>query len=110
MPEVSSFVNVATEVRDEIAAVLHGLPAACKQGSELVLKLNPIEDIDVWVPNVTDNRRITIVAVNGCAEPVPKACRYCLCQDGGFNFTLGDLKQVLGMCSDALHEQREERK
>ncbi|WP_373489347.1 hypothetical protein [Blastomonas sp.] len=92
------------EVRDEIAALLHGLPAACKQRSELVLKLNPIEDIDRWVPNVTDNRRITIVAVNGCAEPVPKACRYCLCQEGGYDFPLGSLKRVLRDCSDALHE------
>lgn len=91
------------EVRDEIAAVLHGLPAACKQGSELVLKLNPIEHIDVWVPNVANNRRITIVALNGCAKPVPKACRYCLCEEGGYDFPLGSLKRVLRDCSDALH-------
>lgn len=70
---------------------------------DLVLKLNPIEDIDRWVPNVTDNRRITIVSVNGCLKQTPKACQYCLCQEGGYDFPLGSLKRVLRDCQEAVN-------
>lgn len=90
------------KVRDEIAGILDRFPWQCKANMELILKVNPIEDIDAWVPNVTDNRRITIVAVNECLKETPKECRYCLCDEGGFDFPLGSLKRVLRDCQTAV--------
>lgn len=92
------------KVRKEVAGILYTLPPQCREHSELVLKVNPIGDITAWLPDVKDKRRITILAVNQCLAETPPECRYCLCQDGGFNFTLGDLKQVLQGCASAVNE------
>lgn len=95
-------------IRDDIASLLAQFPQPClngpsEQGLSFALLVSPIEDIDRFVPDVIDKRRITSVYLSRCLAETPKACLYSQKYTGAVDFDIGSLRRVLRECRDATN-------
>jgi|GEM_PF-4865369 len=89
-------------IQRQIAQSLDEYPPPCKDRLNMDLIVAPISDIDTWLPNVKDKRRIQEINLQGCLKETPKECRYSISDNGAFDFDIGSLTKRLKVCRMAL--------
>jgi len=90
-------------IQRQIAQSLDEYPQPCKDRLNINLVVAPVSDIDTWLPNVKDKRRIQSIRLFGCLKETPSECHYSMLDNGAFDFDIGDLQSRLRRCSEALH-------
>lgn len=90
------------DIQDQIAKSLAAFPKQCHSRTTIDLVVNPVSNLDRWLPGVKDKRRINSVNIYGCLEETPIECMYTMTDNGAFDYDIGSLKKRLVICSDAL--------
>ncbi len=86
----------------QIAGELAKYPESCRDDLVLDLMIEPVVNIDRYLPNVKDKRRITMINIYGCLARTPLECSYALSDNGAITFDIGDLTKHLKFCRLAL--------
>ncbi|HEY1182215.1 MAG TPA: hypothetical protein VGE56_07930 [Rhodocyclaceae bacterium] len=92
-------------LRRELGDLLSAYPGSCRSATpplSVTLLVTQVEDLSNFLPEITDERRITAVHIGDCAAVDQPECSYDNNKTGELDFDEGMLKGVLRKCRDTL--------
>lgn len=94
-------------VRLRIGKELALYPEQCKDNMLFEFIVAEIPDIQNYLPDVKDKRRITAIHIHQCLQEPPPECFYSIHETGAFTFDIGDLTLHLIRCRVAMERHIE---